>query len=127
MQLYASYADAMIAAARRAKQDIAFVWEPALIHSEGSKPLSDEERSLVKSLDQTPEKAAQFEASRQAFHALLDGAGVPVVDPTDAFKTTPETVFIDYVHYTPDGNRFIASIVYKQLRALLAAKVKDKK
>jgi lysophospholipase L1-like esterase len=127
MQLYASYADAMIAAARRAKQDIAFVWEPGLIHSEGSKPLSDEERSLLKSLDQTPEKAAQFEASRQAFHALFDGAGIPVVDPTEALKTTPETVFIDYVHYTPDGNRFIASIVYKQLRELLAARIKDKK
>ena len=35
---------------------------------------------------------------------------------------TPETVFIDYVHYTPGGNRFVASLIYKQLSERLAAR-----
>ena len=53
-QIYASYADAMIAAARRAGQDIAFVWEPALGNLDGLKPLSDGERGLLKSIDSSP-------------------------------------------------------------------------
>lgn len=124
VQLYASYADAMIAAARRANQGIVFVWEPGLAHMEGVKPLSDEERWLIKFAEGTPEKTAQFEASREAFHRLFDEAGVPVIDPTEALRTTPGTVFIDYVHYTPDGNRFVAEIAYNQLRDMLAARMK---
>jgi hypothetical protein len=124
VQLYASYADAMIAAARRAKQGIVFVWEPGLAPMEGIKPLSDEERWLLPYADGTPEKTAQFEASRLAFHRLFDEAGVPVIDPTEALKTHPATVFIDYVHYTPDGNRFVAEVAYKQLRDMLLARIK---
>ena len=124
VQLYASYADAMVAAARRAKQGIVFVWEPGLAPMEGVKPLSDEERWLLPYADGTPEKTAQFEASRQAFHRLFDEAGVPVIDPTEALKTHPATVFIDYVHYTPDGNRFVAEVAYKQLRDMLLTRLK---
>ena len=69
-----------------------------------------------------PQRTAQFEVARKAFHALFDTAGVPVIDPTEALRTTPETVFIDYVHYTPDGNRFVASLIYKQLSEQLAAR-----
>ena len=122
-QFYASYADAMIAAARRAGQDIAFVWEPALGNLGGLKPLSDGEREILKSIYSSPDRTAQFEASRKAFHTLFDTAGVPVIDPTEALRTTPETVFIDYVHYTPDGNRFVASLIYKQLSEGLAARL----
>ena len=121
-QIYASYADAMIAAARRAGQDIAFVWEPALGNLDGLKPLSDGERELLMSIDSSPDRTAQFEASRKAFHTLFDTAGVPVIDPTETLRTTPETVFIDYVHYTPGGNRFVASLIYKQLSEGLAAR-----
>ncbi len=121
-RIYATYADAMIAAARRAGQDIAFVWEPALGNLNGLKPLSEGERELLKSIDSSPERTAQFEASRKAFHELFDTAGVPVIDPTEALRTTLETVFIDYVHYTPGGNRFVASLIYKQLSEGLAAR-----
>lgn len=121
-QLYASYADAMVAAARRAQQDIAFVWEPALGNLDGLKPLSSGERELLKSIDSSPARSAQYETMRKAFHTLFDTAGVPVIDPTEALKTTPETVFIDYVHYTPGGNRFVASLIYKQLSERLSAR-----
>lgn len=122
-QIYASYADAMVAAARRAKQDIAFVWEPALGNLDGLKPLSADERKLLRSIDSSPDRSAQFATARKAFHTLFDTAGVPVIDPTEALGTTPETVFIDYVHYTPDGNRFVASLVYKALSDRLAARL----
>ena len=122
-QIYASYADAMVAAARRAGQDIAFVWEPALGNLDGLKPLSAGERSLLKSIESSPARSAQYETMRQAFHALFDTAGVPVVDPTEALRTTPETVFIDYVHYTPAGNRFVAALIHKELGERLAARL----
>lgn len=122
-QIYASYADAMIAAARRAGQDIAFVWEPALGNLDGLKPLSRGERELLKSIDSSRERSAQYETMRRAFHTLLDTAGVPVIDPTEALRTTPETVFIDYVHYTPNGNRFVAALIHKELAERLAARL----
>lgn len=122
-QIYASYADAMIAAARRAGQDIAFVWEPALGNLDGLKPLSPGERGLLTSIDSSPERSAQYETMRKAFHTLFDTAGVPVVDPTEALRSTPETVFIDYVHYTPGGNRFVAALIHKELAARLAARI----
>lgn len=122
-QIYASYADAMVAAARRAKQDIAFVWEPALGNLDGLKPLSADERALLKSIEPSRDHSAQFETARKAFHTLFDTASVPVIDPTEALRTKPETVFIDYVHYTPDGNRFVASLVYKELSDRLAARL----
>ncbi|WP_422002457.1 hypothetical protein [Reyranella sp.] len=123
MRLYASYADAMIAAARAAGQGIVFVWEPALAHLVGVKPLSDEEHSLADPIRNHPNRIAQFEASRQAFHRILDRQGVPVIDPTDALRAHPGTVFIDYVHYTPDGNRFMAEVAYPTLRAMLARRL----
>jgi lysophospholipase L1-like esterase len=122
-QIYASYADAMIAAARRAGQDIAFVWEPALGNLDGQKPLSRGERELLKSIDSIRERSAQYETMRKAFRTLFDTAGVPVIDPTEALRTTPETVFIDYVHYTPDGNRFVAALIHKELADRLASRV----
>ena len=45
--------------------------------------------------------------------------GAQVVDPTDALRAHHETVFIDYAHYTPIGNRVIANIVYDQLKSEL--------
>ncbi len=122
MRIYASYADAMIAAAHRAGQDIAFVWEPALQTLGGVKPLSVGERQILKSVGSRPEWTAQFEAARQSFHALFDTAGVPVIDPMETLKTTSDTVFIDYVHYTPGGNRLLASLIYRQLAESLAAR-----
>jgi hypothetical protein len=124
VELYARYAEAMIAAARRAHQGIVFVWEPALAHMDGVKPLSDEERWLIKFAEGTPQKSAQFEATRQAFHRLFDEAGVPVIDPTEGLKAKPGTVFIDYVHYTPDGNRYFAEVAYRPLRDMLDARIK---
>ena len=97
-----------------------------MAHIDGVKPLSDEERWLIKFAEGTPDKTAQFEASRQAFHRLFDEAGVPVIDPTEALKTISGTVFIDYVHYTPDGNRFVAEVAYKQLRDMLAARLRER-
>jgi hypothetical protein len=118
-RIYASYADAMIAAARRAGQAIAFAWEPHLADLEGIKPLSAEERSLFPAVRGSAEERAQYEQSRQRFQRLFADSGVPVVDPTGALRHTDETIFLDYGHYTPAGNRFVAGVTYEQLRPML--------
>lgn len=56
------------------------------------------------------------------FNAYTQSRGILHVDPTEALKTHGETVFIDYAHYTPDGNRFIAGVVYNKLRPVLLAR-----
>lgn len=118
-RVYASYADAMIAAARRTGQVIAFAWEPRLADLEGIKPLSAEERSLFPAVRGNAEERAQYEQSRQRFRRLFTDSDVPVVDPTEALGHTNETIFLDYGHYTPAGNRFVAGVVHEQLRPVL--------
>lgn len=118
-RIYASYADAMIAAARRAGQAIAFAWEPHLADLESIKPLSAEERTLFPAIRGSAEERAQYEQSRQRFQRLFADSGVPVVDPTEALRHTNETIFLDYGHYTPAGNRFVAGVTYEQLRPML--------
>jgi hypothetical protein len=119
-RIYASYADAMIAAAHRFGQGIAFAWEPVLGDLGGIKPLSAEEQTIFPLVRRGSDAVAQFEASRQLFRRHFAEMGAQVVDPTDALRAHHETVFIDYAHYTPIGNRVIANIVYDQLKSELA-------
>ncbi|MBI4365373.1 MAG: hypothetical protein HY543_00990 [Deltaproteobacteria bacterium] len=118
-RIYASYADAMIAAARRSGQAIAFAWEPHLADLEGIKPLSAEEQTLLPAVRGSAEARAQYEQSRLRFRRLFDDGRVPVVDPTEAFRNAKETIFLDYGHYTPAGNRFVADVAFEQLRPML--------
>jgi hypothetical protein len=80
-------ADAMIAAAHRMCQGIAFAWEPELGDLGGIKPLSAEEQKIFPLLRRTPDAIAQVEASRQLFRRHFAETGTPVVDPTDALAT----------------------------------------
>jgi hypothetical protein len=118
-RIYASYADAMIAAAHRLGQGIAFAWEPELGDLGGVKPLSAEEQTIFPLLRRDSDAVAQVEASRQLFRRHFAEMGAQVVDPTDALRAHHETVFIDYAHYTPIGNRVIANIAYDQLKSEL--------
>jgi hypothetical protein len=118
-RMYASYADAMIAAAHRMGHGMAFAWEPELGDLAGIKPLSTEEQTIFPLLQRTPDAVAQTEASRQLFRRHFAEMGTPIVDPTDPLRSHNETVFIDYTHYTPIGNRVIADIAYEQLRTEL--------
>ena len=38
------------------------------------------------------------------------------LNPLDVLKTNRETIFIDYLHYTKEGNRVMARFIYEQMR-----------
>ncbi|HIL80594.1 MAG TPA: hypothetical protein EYG54_04935 [Myxococcales bacterium] len=124
--LYAFYADAMIAAAQRLEHGIAFVWEPLLADLIGVKALSEEEARIAKILQRDSGGMAQFEASRLRFGDFFESQNVPHVDPTERMKTHDQTVFIDYAHYTQGGNEFIADVVYERLRPDLLKRLRSR-
>jgi hypothetical protein len=41
---------------------------------------------------------------------------VTFLNPLDVLKTNRETLFIDYLHYTKEGNRAMARFIYEQLK-----------
>lgn len=120
-RLYATYASAMIAAARTAGHGIAFAWEPLL--GDRIKRMSAEEREIFPAVERSSQQVAQIEQARRRMQTYLHTAGIRFVDPTDAFREHGETVFIDYVHYTPEGNRFVANFAFEQLRSELLDKL----
>ena len=123
VQLYGGYADAMIAAARRMGQGIAFAWEPELGDMGAIKPLSAEEKTLYAVVHRPEDVVAQQSESRVLFHSLFDKQGIPIVDPVDDMRHYDHTVYIDYTHYTPSGNEFVAGVTYRQLRSAFLAQL----
>lgn len=113
--LFATYADALVAATARQNTSIAFAWEPMLSDLGGIKPLSAEERTIYPAVKRTPEAAAQYDASRRLFVDYFAARNVPVFDPTDDLRSQPATVFIDYGHYTAGGNQWIAQRLYAHI------------
>lgn len=113
--LFATYADALVAAAGRQDTGIAFAWEPMLSDLGGIKPLSPEERTIYPIVKRAPEAVAQYDASRRLFVDYFTARRVPVFDPTDDLRRQPETVFIDYGHYTAGGNRWVAQRLYAHI------------
>lgn len=118
-RLFTIYADAMTAAARRSGQEIAFVWEPMLSDLAGIKPLSAEEATIQSVVARQPEEIAQYDRARRLFNDYFADQGTPYLDPTAAMMSHDETVFIDYGHYTPGGNAFIAGLLFETLRPRL--------
>src|ERR1043165_3155531 len=47
---------------------------------------------------------------------FCDERGVTFLNPLDVLKTDCETVFIDYWHYTKEGNRAMAQFIYEQMK-----------
>ena len=52
---------------------------------------------------------------------FLAERGVPMIDVLDALRGHDETVFNDYLHYTPEGNRWVAERIAELLRPQIAA------
>jgi hypothetical protein len=126
-RLYTSYADAMIAATRRADQDIAFVWEYHLGDLGGQKPFSAEEAGLYPNVKRSAEEIGYDRRMRDRWKAFLMAQNVPAVDPYAAITSTPKTVFIDYLHYTANGNAVVARATYDQLRDTLVRKLEARR
>lgn len=125
-QYFAAYADAMTAAARRSGQAIAFAWEPRLVDVASIKPLTVEERTILQALREPPEVARQYEAIRKRFADYFAGEGVPVMDPTEPLRQHAGRVYIDYAHYTAEGNEFVAGVLHAQLKPLLLAQFRKR-
>lgn len=114
---YLAYAEALVAGAKRRGQTVAFFWEYFLKHLKGEKPLSEDEAELYGRLELTdrPDGVFAFRA-RDRVRQQLAAAGVKLLDPLEALRAEPRTVFIDYLHYTAYGNQVMARFCYEQLK-----------
>lgn len=116
---YFTYTDALTAAARRQGQDIAFFWEHYLAALKGIKPFSAEEGSIYPNLIQANERDLQYQQVMNArVRAHFDSAGTPFIDPLPELRRYSGTVFIDYLHYTPEGNKLMAEVMYDRLKTV---------
>jgi len=116
LDVNAAYAQAMISAGRARGQRVLFFWEHLLLHLDGIKPLSEKERWLfARNNPAYPREAGDalnpdrfYTWSRIHFSEELNSSGSRLLDPLEALRTSSETVFIDYGHYTAEGNQFMA-------------------
>ncbi len=116
--LYGSYALAIADAARQYGQDVAFVWEYHLGDMGGLKPLSAEEQRIYPFVKRSQEFTQYDFRTRDRWLAFFAQHDIATVNPIDALKQHNGTVFIDYLHYTSEGNDFIAGVTYQQLHPL---------
>lgn len=113
---YAGFVEAVVAAAQRHDQVIAFFWEYFLGHMKGIKPLSDQEQSLY-TVVRRPDSGRDYNFyMRDRLRTLLARRGVPLIDPLPELRSSEETVFIDYLHYTKRGNEIMAGVIYDRLK-----------
>lgn len=120
---YAAYADAMVAAARRHGQDIAFFWEHWLGDLGDVKPLSEREQWLHAQVRRAPEQTAYAMRMRDRWVDNFDKRKIPYVDPIGILRTNDQTLYIDYLHYTRRGNDVMAQTTYDALKHIIHAKL----
>ena len=95
-------------------QYIAF-WGPVLYV--GNKPLTRPERSILESGAQG---APELPDLCRKTYALMFSAPPPhLIDLSDTFDHTPDDIYLDVTHVTPDGNRLIASRILAALKNLV--------
>ncbi|MBM4376556.1 MAG: hypothetical protein FJ095_15850 [Deltaproteobacteria bacterium] len=105
-------------------------WEYLLVQLEGIKPYSPGEAELAAWLKTTtgvysPEKIAMRFYVRDRVAAYLAKRKVPLIDMQEDFRRHSGTVFNDYLHYTPEGNRFVAEVVARELERILTSPSKS--
>ena len=109
LQRFASYAGAIVGAANARSQKISFFWEHHINDSAQFKPLSNDELILR---DLNPPYGNPFYQMQLAW--LKDFAyqsGVGFIDPQVEMMGHEQTIFIDYGHYTAEGNAFMAKVI----------------
>jgi hypothetical protein len=115
---YLGYSDALVAMAKRQDQDVAFFWEYFLRHLGDIRPFSDKERKVYDKVHQgqsQQEIAFNFYA-RDRLEDFCRQRGVTFLNPLDVLKSYPGTIFIDYLHYTKEGNQVMARFIHQQMR-----------
>jgi hypothetical protein len=115
---YLGYADALVAAARRHDQEVAFFWEYFLRHLGGIRPFSDREQEVYDRIHrgQSREEIDFNFYARDRLAEFCRERGVRFLNPLDVLKTHAGTVFIDYLHYTKEGNQAMARFIYEQMK-----------
>jgi hypothetical protein len=117
---YLGYLDAILAVARRHHQEVGLFWEHALANLGGVKPLSPDEKVLYEQRRSSFELDARFDNhARERVGSYLQTINVPFVDPLDALKQHEGSVFVDYLHYTSEGNEFMARQIHEQMKDVL--------
>ncbi|MBF0624060.1 MAG: SGNH/GDSL hydrolase family protein [Magnetococcales bacterium] len=114
---YLAHADAMIAAARRRQQKIVFFWEYFLAHVAPAKPMGAAEALLARH-NQSHATASDREFTLRARDRVareLAAQGVELIDPWPELTAWPKQVYIDYLHYTAEGNEFMAEVLYRRI------------
>ena len=116
LERFATYANAMLAAAEIRKQKITFFWEHDLWNSAAFKPLSQEEILLQRLNPPTLVTDNPFYwQQRDWVRKFLKERGVALIDPEAEMKKDRDTIFIDYGHYTAGGNTFMAKVIASRL------------
>ena len=110
---FKSYASAMIAAAKTRDQKIAFFWEHDLWNSAEFKPLSNDE-VLLQKLNPKLENPFYWQQLKWV-QDFSKNAGVQFIDPQIEMRKYDKTIFIDYGHYTAQGNAFMARVISSRL------------
>ncbi len=115
---YLAYADALVATAKRNDQDVAFFWEYFLRHLGDIRPYSDKERAVYNRIrrGQNREEIAFNFYARDRVEEFCQQRGVTFLNPLEVLKTNRETIFIDYLHYTKEGNRVMAGFIYDRMK-----------
>lgn len=122
---YLGYAAAMIAAGHSSNQKLVFFWEYFIAHLGGIRPFNERERFLYtrnKVFVAPVDKSYDFHA-RDRVRAKVEAEGALFVDPLDVLRTDTSTIFIDYLHYTANGNRVMAERTYRSIREWVTQRV----
>jgi len=116
---YLSFVNAMKAVSAMNNQELAFYWEYYLVQLKDIKPLSEAEKILYQgNLNVRPLVADphyNFRA-RDRIAEFCSKNDTTFVDPINELKTFEDSVYIDYIHYTPTGNKFVADVLYDRLK-----------
>jgi len=115
---YLGYADALAATAKRHDQDVAFFWEYFLRHLGGIRRFSDKEQSVYNKIHQGPnQEEINFNFyARDRLAEFCQQRGITFLSPLDVLRTQEGTIFIDYLHYTKEGNQVMAKFIYEQMK-----------
>jgi hypothetical protein len=90
----------------------AFFWQPVIFA--GHKPLTEEEERIRHFFSSgIYETDVQY---REMADLLRSGVQPHLFDISDVFDGHRETLYVDYVHVAPEGNRLIALRMYKVLQ-----------
>lgn len=115
---YLGYADAIAATAKRNDQEVAFFWEYFLRHLGGIRPFSDRERAVYEKIHQgQSQQEIDFNFyARDRVAEFCHERGLTFLNPLDVLKTNRATLYIDYLHYTKEGNEAMAGFIYDQMK-----------